>query len=334
VDNLENKVEDVYNRYLYPCPNSIPQNRSELLNLVKIIKMEGVCSFENRKVLDAGTGTGHRLIELVKNFPNNKFKAIDFSQKSLDTAKQVAKSAKCDEISFEKSNILKDIKSLGCFDTIFCMGVLHHLVDPDLGLKNLSSILSDNGLIFAYVYGKYGSADRIKQKNIVKSLLGKSVGDFEKGIELVKELDIKNSSYGWNIKAGSNEEEDVLIVDSLLNVNEKLYDFEELDRLMTQSGLYGYSIFGVTVKDVGLLFESREEVENPMMLAQTNLDKIQKSKIAMDSYKKLNIKEKCKLLELLYEPNGYTVVGFTKSAFENLKDGSRLKENFIRCKKD
>lgn len=332
--NLENEVEDMYNRYPYPCPNSIPQNRSELLNLVKIMTMEGVCSFENRKVLDAGTGTGHRLIELVKNFSNNNFTAIDFSQTSLETAKQVAKSAKCDEISFEKANILKDINNLGCFDTIFCMGVLHHLVDPDLGLKNLSSILSENGLIFAYVYGKYGSAERIKQKNIIKSLLGKDSRNFRKGIELVKELDVKNASYGWNIKAESKEEEEVLIVDSLLNVNEKAYDFEELDGLMNQSGLYGYSIFGVTVKDSGLLFESREEVENPMMLPQTNLNKIQKSELAMDSYRNLDIKGKCKLLELLYEPNGYTVVGFTKSAFENLKEGSRLKENFIRCNLD
>ena len=54
-----------------------------------------------------------------------------------------------------------------------------------------------------------------------------------------------------------------------------------------------------------------------------------KSKFSEKYYKSLNVEDKYRILELLYEPNGYTIIGFTKKAFENLTN-QRLKENFIK----
>ena len=54
-----------------------------------------------------------------------------------------------------------------------------------------------------------------------------------------------------------------------------------------------------------------------------------KTKFSKKYYESLNLKDQHRVLELLYEPNGYTIIGFTKKAFENLTN-KRLKENFIK----
>src|SRR5207245_5715280 len=44
------------------------------------------------------------------------------------------------------------------FDQIVCTGVLHHLPDPDLGLRSLRNVLATNGAMHLMVYGAYGRA--------------------------------------------------------------------------------------------------------------------------------------------------------------------------------
>ena len=44
------------------------------------------------------------------------------------------------------------------FDQIVCTGVLHHLHDPDLGLRSLRSVLMPNGAMQLMVYAAYGRA--------------------------------------------------------------------------------------------------------------------------------------------------------------------------------
>jgi len=78
-----------------------------------------------------------------------------------------------------------------------------------------------------------------------------------------------------------------------------------------------------------LLFDSRYESKVKLSIPQTNISSILKTKFSKKYYESLNLKDQHRVLELLYEPNGYTIIGFTKKAFENLTN-KRLKENFIK----
>ena len=49
----------------------------------------------------------------------------------------------------------------------------------------------------------------------------------------------------------------------------------------------------------------------------------------MSNYESLNLKDKCKVLDLIYEPNGYTIIGFTKQSYQKLTN-ERIKRNFIQ----
>lgn len=328
MDEISKKVLDMYMAYPYPIPTSETRKSTELLNLLRIFCLENSYSLESKRILDAGTGTGHRLSEVASFFINNDYTAIDFSARSLEIAKEITIKKSIKNINFKNMNLINDLSELGKFDIILCMGVLHHLSEPSKGLGNLYKILKDNGVIFLYLYGKLGGAARMTRKQILSMLLGNDISDYQKGIKLVKELKFDTFEYGWNLDYQNEEERNSLIVDSFLHANEKLYDLDDIHELMSNTELYGYSIFGITRNQSGMLFDCRVGLDK----TSTNSDLINsfvESPLAQHYYKYLGIRERCKLLELLYEPNGYTVIGLTKRAYEQLPEKSRVRYNLI-----
>src|SRR5205807_6130129 len=54
---------------------------------------------------------------------------------------------------------IEEVGQLGqSFDQIVCTGVLHHLPDPDIGLRALRGVLSPDGAMHVMVYATYGRA--------------------------------------------------------------------------------------------------------------------------------------------------------------------------------
>ncbi len=328
-DKITRKVKEMYLKYPYPSPSREISETNELLNLLKIFEIENKKKIENLKILDAGSGLGHRIINVAKYFKNCEFVGADISNYSLDIANELKTKNKIENIYFVQKNILTNISKLGKFDFILCMGVLHHLSNPKKGLQILSKMVNSDGMIFLYLYGKLGGHKRMLNKELISNLLGKQKTDYELGIKLVKDIGFNKFDYGWNLKCKNSEEENSLIVDSLLHINEKLYDSLDIDNLFEKSGLYGYAIYGISVGEKGLLFDIGTKTSQNLLIPQTNVSKKLNSKLALEKYESKNIREKYRILELLYEPNGYTIVGFTKEGYEKISN-DRIKRNFIK----
>ena len=316
-------------KYPYPSPSTNASETNELLNLLRMFELESRIKLEGRNFLDAGSGSGHRITNVAKFFNKCNFLGIDISEKSLEIATELKKSKKIENIRFLKHNIMTGVENLGKFNIVLCMGVLHHLSDPSKGLQLLTKTLEDDGMIFLYLYGKLGGHKRMLNKEMISLLLGKKKSNFDLGIKLVRELELNKFDYGWNLNFKNKDEEDSLIVDSLLHENEFLYDGEDIENLFKNSGLYGYSIFGITEHTNGLLFDTSIDNDQKLSVPQTNISKILKSGVSKSCYVSLNLKEKVRFIDLVYEPNGYTIIGFTKSGFEKLSN-DRLKRNFIK----
>ena len=62
------------------------------------------------------------------------------------------------------------------------------------------------------------------------------------------------------------------------------------------------------------------------------INSFKRSPLALCYYKSLGISERSRLLEMLYEPNGYTVIGITKKTYESLPEKSRIKHNLIKIR--
>ena len=166
-------------------------------------------------------------------------------------------------------------------------------------------------------------------KELISILLGKQKTDFESGIKLVRDIGFNKFDYGWNLKCKNVEEENSLIVDSLLHVNEKLYDSFDINNLFKKSGLYGYAIYGISVGEKGLLLDVDTKTNQKLLISQTNVSKKLNSKFALEKYESKKTREKYRILELFYEPNGYTIIGFTKEGYEKITN-NRIKRNFIK----
>jgi len=327
-DKITNKVAKMYKEYPYPSPSTQTNQTNELLNLLRIFELENKTKLIDKKFLDAGSGSGHRITNVAKHFDKSNFLGIDISDSSLIIANGLKEKNNLQNIQFKKANLMSSLK-LGKFDFILCMGVLHHLSNPKKGLQNILETLKKDGILFLYLYGKLGGHQRMLNKELISILLNNEKSNYELGIELVRDLGLNKFEYGWNLNFKNKEEEDSLIVDSLLHANETLYDFNDIDKLFSKSGLYGYAIFGITSETQGYLFDSRVGSEKKLSIPQTNISQFLKTSFSLSYYQSLDLKNKYRILDLLYQPNGYTIIGLTKQAFANLSN-ERIKNNLIK----
>lgn len=328
-DKITKKVEKLYKEYPYPSPSTQASQTNELLNLLRIFELESKTKLTNLKILDAGSGSGHRITNVAKHFQKCEFLGIDISDTSLKIANAIKEKNNMQNIKFKKFNLMDSTLNLGKFDIVLCMGVLHHLSNPEKGLQNILQALKKDGILFLYLYGKLGGHQRMLNKELISILLNNEKSDYDLGIKLVRDLGLNKFEYGWNLNFKNKEEEDSLIVDSLLHANEALYDFNDIDKLFSKSGLYGYAIFGITGGTQGYLFDSRVDSEKKLSIPQTNILQFLKTDFSLSYYQSLDLRNKYRILDLLYQPNGYTIIGLTKKAFENLSN-ERLKSNLIK----
>lgn len=327
-DSITKKVKDMYKKYPYPSPSTELAQTNELLNLLRIFELESKIKLEGKNILDAGSGSGHRITNVAEFFKKCDFLGIDISETSLEIANELKNIKKLHNIQFLQHNIMTGVNHLGKFDMVLCMGVLHHLSDPVKGLRMLVNTLKEDGVIFLYLYGKLGGHKRMLNKKLISTLLGNDKSNYDLGIKLVRDLGLNKFDYGWNLNFKNDEEENALIVDSLLHANEFLYDCDDIENLFKGSGLYGYSIFGITTGTTGMLFDTGIKIPKKLSAPQTNVAEILTSDFSLSRYESLNLNEKYRILDLLYEPNGYTIIGLTKDAYEKFPN-DRIKRNFI-----
>jgi len=113
------------------------------------------------RALFAGGGTGDGTIMLAQQLAwagaDAEIVHLDLSSAAQDIARARAAARKLDNIRFIQGSLLEvaDL-GLGTFDYIDCCGVLHHLEDPDAGLRTLTGVLAEDGGMGLMLYGTLG----------------------------------------------------------------------------------------------------------------------------------------------------------------------------------
>ena len=330
MDAITQKVQSMYKQYPYPSKETGIRRLVELYNLLQLFAQETDFDYKKKMVLDAGTGTGHRLVEAARHLPETAFTAIDMSEASLGVAKKLAAENRLANVQFHQRDILGDLSDLGSFELILCMGVLHHLSNPPAGLVNLASRLREGGMVFLYLYGALGGRERMRRKEIVTTLMERR-DDFEQGLRLIKELQFEHLEYGWNLSLTEGPVKDGLLVDAYLNVNEALYTDEEIARLMKGAGFKSYAIYGISSAKAGYLFDCALNATDSLGIPKTEPAKFLPTPLARACYERLPLTQKIRLVEAFYQPNGYTVVGFKGDYRAVLPAECRLARNIVQC---
>ena len=111
----------------------------------------------NREILVAGCGTSQAAIHALRE-PDAHVTAIDISETSLRHTRDLQQKYGLQNLDLHRLAI-EQVGELGqTFDQIVCTGVLHHLPDPDIGLRSLRNVLAPNGAMHLMVYAPYGRA--------------------------------------------------------------------------------------------------------------------------------------------------------------------------------
>ncbi len=109
----------------------------------------------DREILVAGCGTSQAAIIAMRE-PDAHVTGIDVSAASLAHTQTLQRKYGLANLDLRRLAIEEAGALGGTFDSIVCTGVLHHLPDPDAGLRALSDVLAPEGALNVLVYGAYG----------------------------------------------------------------------------------------------------------------------------------------------------------------------------------
>jgi tetratricopeptide (TPR) repeat protein len=120
--------------------------------------------------LVAGCGTGRHPIALAESIPDLKILAIDLSLASLGYALRKANERQVGSIHFAQADLLALSSIPERFDVIECVGVLHHLDQPDDGMAVLSELLKKGAYMRIGLYSDRGRIAVRQATEFVKAL--------------------------------------------------------------------------------------------------------------------------------------------------------------------
>lgn len=149
-EGVSARVRAQYEEFPYP-------RWKKLSGMKKEPEVSAVLSRPHLQVLVAGCGTGREAINAASALKDSQVLAIDLSLTSLAYARKRAAQLGIKNITFKQADITKLPGVLTpSFDYITSSGVLHHLADPEGGLKILTSLLKPDGVMRIALYSELG----------------------------------------------------------------------------------------------------------------------------------------------------------------------------------
>jgi SAM-dependent methyltransferase len=161
--NRSEEVRDFYERMPYPTPlanldahrdlyKNPDRRRAEFHLIWPAREPRG-----NQEILIAGCGTSQAARYALRE-PDARITAIDVSDTSLRHTRDLQRKYNLENLELRQLPIER-VGELGrSFDLVVCTGVLHHLPDPDDGLRALRDVLRPSGAMRLMVYARYGRA--------------------------------------------------------------------------------------------------------------------------------------------------------------------------------
>jgi 2-polyprenyl-3-methyl-5-hydroxy-6-metoxy-1,4-benzoquinol methylase len=190
----------------------------------------------NREILVAGCGTSQAAIYALRE-PEAHITAIDISETSLRHTRDLQQRYGLQNLDLRRLAI-EDVGELGrMFNQIVCTGVLHHLPDPDLGLRSLRSVLAPNGAMHVMVYATYGRAGIYMMQEYCR-LLGVDASEEE-----LRDLDTTLGALSSDhpiagvVKRAKDFRNPDALADALLHPQDRAYTVPQLYAWLERCGL-------------------------------------------------------------------------------------------------
>ena len=193
-------------------------------------------------ILVAGCGTNQAAIIAYTN-PTAHVVALDVSNASLDHHRWLK--AKYDLANLELHQLpIERVGSLDRhFDLVITTGVLHHMADPEEGMRALAECLRPEGVLAVMLYANYGRVGVHLMQSVFKDL---GLSQDEDSLDIVRDALGQLSplhplaSY---LQIAPDLGDDAGLVDTFLHVREQAYTIDECRALVESAGLTFQDVF-------------------------------------------------------------------------------------------
>jgi len=270
-DTITEAVRKQYEAYSYPPPiEDAEQFLRKWGPLTCDPKFAGIQLWpegrprQDLRILCAGCGSSQAALIALNN-PDCSVLGIDLSEASLAHSNRHRDRHSLSNLELRQMSLL-DVGELNrSFDLIISTGVLHHLPNPDAGLKALADVLDPQGSMAIMLYGKTGRAGIYLVQDILRRL---GAGQNAEGLRMARELLKFVPSYHYLISTTGKlpndlaDDDDAGIVDMLLHPQDRAYSVPEITELVEAAGLifFGWSDNALYCADRYLSGEMLERV--------------------------------------------------------------------------
>lgn len=187
-------------------------------------------------VLVAGCGTWQAAKYAICH-PGARVVGIDVSSTSLEHTERLKENYDLTNLEARQLAVENVAELDHRFDLIICTGVLHHLVDPDAGLRALRSVLKPDGAMNLMVYAPYGRDGVYMMQEYCRRLgVGTSPEEIRDLVTVLRSLPEHHPLLAT--QGGSREfpHPDAL-ADAVLNPRDRSYSVSQLFDFVESNGL-------------------------------------------------------------------------------------------------
>jgi SAM-dependent methyltransferase len=217
---------------------------------------------QDLRILCAGCGSSQAPLIALNN-PDCAVTGIDLSDASLAHSDRLRVRHSLTNLELKRMSLLDAGALNSSFDLILCTGVLHHLPDPNAGLKALAEVLDPSGSMAIMLYGTTGRVGVYLLQDILRRLgAGQNADGVKTARELLKFLPSHHYLKSPTGKLPKDLADDAGIVDMLLHPQDRAFSVPEVMEFVEAAGLtfFGWSDNGLYCADRFLDGEMLEKV--------------------------------------------------------------------------
>lgn len=254
-NNISQNVKEQYEENPYPRWKSI--NTNGLADQI---------DKERKEILIAGCGTGQEPAAMKQLYPNANFTCVDLSRSSLAYAiRQCSDLNILENLDFIQADILQLDSLDKKFDLVISSGVLHHMEDPEAGLKVLQSLLKQKGIMHISLYSETARPHVVAARKYIKK---ESIGDSPKDIRNMREI-IMNHPDEMIQKCMSAGDFFTMSQcrDLIFHVQEHRFTIPKIKKMLERHSLSFLGFFSLTQHEIQQFYERFSSID-----AHQNLD--------------------------------------------------------------
>lgn len=191
---------------------------------------------EDRRILVAGCGTS-QAAKYALRWPKARVTGIDVSKTSIQESKKLSRKHSIHNLELIQLPVERAAELGGIFDHIVCTGVLHHLPEPEVGLRALRDLLAPDGAMQLMVYAPYGRSGIYLLQEYCRRLgIGTSSNEIRDLAASLRSLPPDHPIVPL-LRNARDFQSEAGLADALLHPQDRSYSVPELIKFLASCGL-------------------------------------------------------------------------------------------------